>query len=371
MIVVTHPRSGSSAFLRMLQWKISASKQHDNRTGKLVVHNKGTRLAEFLNFGNQGGNLNIIPIIQHFSSAGFREPFKFRYADIDPEVFSLPTDYNFYPAIINFLNPSKRSNWSNNQLNLPTVERHMMFTYETWCHELRILVANLTQNRIKYIKFLHDNRIPFTCKHFLRTGIERVVDRTGTHYKAGLIEDVYKDPDWQNPWDINMSMSDDPLPTLDYTAYDYMYLISSNPARSVMSGAILNNYKLLIKGNAHNYETAPNETVVPLDNLPTIDPNQVMNRLGGILAVYSEIEQNPNATVITNKHLFENNHITHKGHIINFTNYVEPFSGKEIPIPYSNPIEDYHSNSNEIKQIVKDILLTRYPAIVNKYRLEL
>ena len=133
-----------------------------------------------------------------------------------------------------------------------------------------------------------------------------------------------------------------------------------------MSGALLNNYKL--KARAHNYETAEYEPLVPDINLPKIQQVSVRNRLGAILALYHELRHScKDSTVITNTQLFKDNAVTHKGKVISFDEYIEKDTYKEIPIPYANPIEDYHSNSAEISKQVKYIVTSRYPDIVEKY----
>jgi hypothetical protein len=133
-----------------------------------------------------------------------------------------------------------------------------------------------------------------------------------------------------------------------------------------MSGALLNNYTL--KAKAHNYETAEYEPLVPEINPPEMRPVQLQNRLGAVLALYHELRHRcKDSTVITNTQLFKDNAVSHKGKTISFDEYAEKDSYKEIPIPYANPIEDYHSNSAEIIKQVKDIVTSRYPDIVEKY----
>ncbi len=341
MIVISHPRSGSSAFCRMLHYAL-------NPTYKGGV---GTRLSEFLNFGsngdgnNNGWHFNTFPVIQHFIIGKNKEPFLWNLNVLDQGVYDIPVDSNWQDGINEYL----AGRWKS-----PMVKKEILFTKDNW----RGIISDQLRARVRYIDHLHNNQIPFTCKHFLRNGTSHFIDKGSKYYEIGLIE-----PDRQPEIKKYPPLLDH---CFDFRKYDHIFLLATNPARSVMSGALLNNYKL--KARAHNYETAEYEPLVPDANPPEIQQVSVRNRLGAILALYHELRHGcKDSTVITNTQLFKDNAVLHKGKTISFDEYAEKDSYKEIPIPYANPIEDYHSNSAEIVKQVKHIVTSRYPDIVDKY----
>jgi hypothetical protein len=341
MIVISHPRSGSSAFCRMLHYAL-------NPTYKGGV---GTRLSEFLNFGsngdgnNNGWHFNTFPIIQHFIIGKNKEPFLWNLNVLDQGVYDIPVDENWQDGINEYL----AGRWKS-----PMVKKEILFTKDNW----RGIISDQIRARVRYIDHLQNNQIPFTCKHFLLNGTSHFIDKGSKYYEIGLTE-----PDRQTGIKKYPPLLDH---CFDFRKYDHIFLLATNPARSVMSGALLNNYKL--KAKAHNYEAAEYEPLVPEINPPEIRPVQLQNRLGAILALYHELRHGcKDSTVITNTQLFKDNAVSHKGKTISFDEYAEKDSYKEIPIPYANPIEDYHSNSAEIVKQVKNIVTSRYPDIVDKY----
>lgn len=339
MIVVSHPRSGSSTFCRMLHYAINPQ----------FKSGEGTRLAEFLNYGsngdgnNNGWHFNTFPLIQHFVIDQSSEPLLYKLNVLDERVFDIEIGDDWHLAMAEFL----QGRWKT-----PMIKQEICITKDNW----RGLIAEQLKARIKYIDFLHNNGIPFTCKHFLRNGTTHFIDRASKYYRVGLLE---PDP---------RPVTDPPLINFDYQRYDHVFLLATNPARSVMSGAILNNYKL--KAKAHNFDTIDYEPLVPEPNPPEIRPVQLRNRLGAILALYHDLQQHPDSPVITNTQLFEDNAVTINGVTHKFDEYNQQDKGKEIPIPYANPIQDYHSNSREISKQVEEIVTTRYPDIVEKHGLK-
>ena len=341
MIVISHPRSGSSAFCRMLHYAINPQ----------YKGGVGTRLAEFLNYGsngdgnNNGWHFNTFPVIQHFVIGKNKEPFLWNLNVLDEKVYDIPVDNNWQNSINDYL----KDRWKS-----PMIKKEILFTQSNW----RSIISEQLIARVKYLDFLHDNKIPFTCKHFLRNGTSHFIDKGSKYYEIGLIGADPQPELLRYP-----PLLDD---CFDFKKYDHIFLLATNPARSVISGALLNNYKL--KARAHNFQAIDYEPLVPDINPPEIKQVSVRNRLGAILSLYHELRHNaPDADVITNTQLFKDNAVSHKGKVISFDEYQQRDTYKEIPIPYSNPIEDYHSNSAEISKQVKDIVTSRYPDIVEKY----
>ena len=340
MIIVSHPRSGSSAFCGLMHWALNPS--------PLLKSGEGTRLSEFVNYGsngdgnNHGWHFNTFPIVQHFIIDKSTKPLHHKLNVIDERIYDIPVDENWQTAVKEFLKDRQKT---------PLTKREMLITAGTWREVIRTQLIE----RYRYIDYLHENNIPFTCKHFLRNGLTHFVDKGSVHYEAGAIEEDLRE------------FPMDPLPDFPFKKYDHIFLLAKNPVRSVMSGAIINNYRL--KARTHNFKHLPQDPLTPRTPLPEIKPPDIRNRLGAILALYYNLKHHSqDSTVITNEQLFRDRAVTYKGKTYKFDDVTDPTS--EIPIVYSNPIEDYHSNSAEVKDRVRSIILDRYPDIVEKYGLD-
>jgi len=360
MMIFTHPRSGSTALLKIYKWI--------NKT----YHNKNTLdLGEFLNIGTlhdgmlnstallnvQQGSKNRVkalpkdlqgkelyhcwrpfwqPLVQHFVHNGEDTPKEHTHCEIDQRVFDLPFNSpDFLKHLIDMFPGVGKAIPHGDPIGHPLKEVTKTFNKD------ELFPAMILQQKLRmhFINLLVEHNVSYVAKVF-----------------PGYKEFFKK---WAEPFypDIPKIFGDPTVRSNDCV------LISNDVKRSLLSQGILLKYSY--SGNIHNYQNK-REPVEPQPNI-ALNPNFMKSRIICYARCYDIIKNNVCNNVITKDDLFNTQSITIDNVDYDLHDYFDKVPIRQYPMPYTTDLVNYFTNGEKATAHLNDYILEHYPDIAEKY----
>ena len=344
MIIYSHPRSGSTALLKIYKWI--------NRT---VYGVKTLDLGEWLNIGAlhdaRGPHARVVrdshhnwrpfyqPLIQHFIHNGETTPLEHTYCEIDTRVFDLDIGSKDFVKRAEEQWPSKGNIAHGDPVGHPLKETTKRFTKD----QVFPHMVEQQRLRLKYVRELQKHNKPFVVKIF--PGYKKFFeDRAKPHYPHIDFEGVFGIP---------QVYSNDCI------------IISNNPGRSMLSQGILLKYKYEWH---HNYMNK----VPPVEVEPGLEINYdfIESSYKIFANLYDVIRSGTTDNIITKDTLFKTQTIRLNNKEYNLKEYFNKLD-RSYAMPYTRDLEDYFVNGKQAVQQLNTLILKHYPDIVDKYGIKI
>ena len=346
MIIFAHPRSGSTALLKIFKW-INET-HYDKKTLDLgeflnigALHNSKKEHSSVMNRGRDSAHMwrpFYQPLIQHFIHDERIEPKEHCYCEIDTKVFDMDFSSPDFIKRSNEIWPSKGSGFAHGDpIGHPLKETTKIFTKEEVFPHM-ILQQKL---RLKYIRTLQQHNISFVAKVF--PGYKKFFER--------FAEPYYSDIKSLRYFDTPKVYNNDCI------------IISDDPVRSMLSQAILLKYKY--KGTIHNYRNEKS----PVEVEPGIVLNKdfVESRCKVFGNIYRIVRHRAGHNIITKDTLFKTQRIELNNEVYDLKEYFDTVTSRQYEMPYTTDLANYFTNSKEAIQELKTYILENYPDVAEEY----
>lgn len=343
MIIYSHPRSGSTALLKLYKWL------QKNVHGTPQVLD----LGEWLNFGAMHNNKQDreLPswldrgrdrehkwrpfyqsLVQHFIHDERTEAVEHTYCVIDTDVFDLDFDDPDFLA-------RSEERWTSKGEGLAhgdPVGHPLKEVTETFNSKEDLLYSIIAENnhRVQYIQKLKKHRVPFVVKIF---------------------------PNTERPFFVKQDLQKHMLTTTPQK--DDAIIIANDVARSLLSLAILHEYKT--DGTVHNYQDKKSP-VEPVKG-KTIRKNFMQVRKLQLDCLYNFISQGTSSNIITKDDLFVKQAIRINGVEYNLKEYFDTVTTREYAMRYTEDLVNYFDNSKESIDTLHKHILEHHPQIAKTY----
>lgn len=343
MIIYSHPRSGSTALLKIYKWL----QKNVHGTPRVLD------LGEWLNFGAMNNNKQKqgLPLwldrgrdkehkwkpfyqglVQHFIHDERTEAVEHTYCVVDTDVFDLDFDDP------DFLVRSEER-WGSKGYGLahgdpvghPLKEVTRTFNSR---EDLSHSIIEEYNHRVHYIQKLKKHRVPFVVKIF---------------------------PNQSRPFFVKQNLQQHMLVTTPQK--DDAIIIANDISRSVLSLALLFEYKT--EGTVHNYQDVK-RPVAPQEG-KRIKENFMQVRLLQLDCLYNFISQDTTSNIITKDDLFVKQQICINGVEYNLKEYFDTETNREYAMRYTEDLANYFVNTTESIARLHKHILEHYPDIAQKY----
>ena len=344
MIVYSHPRSGSTAFLKIVKWL------KKNKDGARDVLD----LGEWLNFGamhNTSENRNhswidrgrekqhkwrpfYQTLVQHFVYDEKTTPIGHTYCVVDTDVFDMDfDDPDFLSRCQERWITKGKGLVHGDPVGHPLKEVTRVFDSRDEVLEDLVEQYNL---RVQYLMRLKKHGVSFVAKHFPNPG-------------GGA------------PFFVNQNLIAQILPLTPQP--DDVILIANDLRRATLSLAILHKYERV--GTVHNYQ----DEKPPLTPLPNkqIGKKFLETRIGQLSSLYDLIEEGYTSNILTKDDLFVKQAICINNTEYNLTEYFDSVVKREFAMRYTEDLSKYFDNSNSSIALLHKHMLEHYPNIVKTY----